>query len=130
MALLIGSHSVTALVVEDNDLVRDVLRDQLEDCGILHVIEASNGEEAITKFADAPTPIDLAICDFMMPGISGIEVGRRLRHSRPDLPLLFISGFDASAQADMEGDGKTSFLQKPFTLVDLRRAVSALLSLA
>ena len=77
-------------------------------------------------------PFDVIICDFMLPGMSGIDLVERIRaHGRAhDTPILLITGYATSA---MEGRAKAAganlFLNKPFTVSQLRTAVSALVPL-
>jgi len=85
---------------------------------------ASNVDEVIACVGShAERPPALAICDIMIPGTDGIEIGRELRFLLPDLPLLFISGRitqEDGPPADLEG---RDFLPKPFNHAQLSAAV-------
>jgi CheY-like chemotaxis protein len=114
----------TVLVVEDEGSVRTLLREVLRREGY-SVLVASDGRAAL-ELADAhPGSIDLLVSDCALPQFSGAELARRLRARRPDLRVLFISGYP-SAEAAGAGpvDPGDPFLQKPFTpaaLTDLVR---------
>ncbi|MDX1674696.1 MAG: PAS domain S-box protein [Longimicrobiales bacterium] len=102
----------TILVVEDEDAVRKLVVKALEREGCT-VLAAENGVRAL-EMADAhPGGIDLVITDLVMPTMGGRELALKLRDRRPELPILFVSGYD---DAPVErADGDTDFMTKPFT---------------
>lgn len=104
----------TVLLVDDEPGVRQVLQAFLELEG-LHVIEASDGEEALRLALS--TAVDLVVTDIMMPRMDGVRLLRELRsHFGAELPVVVISGHhDARLPADLI-DGRTRFLTKPVTL--------------
>jgi two-component system cell cycle sensor histidine kinase/response regulator CckA len=106
---------VTVLVVEDEEEVRALARDVLEMNGYT-VLEATDPEDAVRLGATHPSQIDLLITDVIMPRVSGPELARRLRASRPGLRVLCMSGYPESADRSAgEAEGWTGWLQKPFT---------------
>jgi two-component system cell cycle sensor histidine kinase/response regulator CckA len=117
-------HVVTILVVDDEVGIRTVARRALEEAGY-QVLEASHGRAAIKLLAQGPV-VDLLIADLNMPGLDGNEMVRRIRTTRPDLKVLFVSGHISrliDARPLWEGE---AFLNKPFTNESLREAVSLL----
>jgi PAS domain S-box-containing protein len=125
------SGSVVAtriLLAEDNVEVRNLTTVILERAGY-QVVAAENGEQAVTRFAADPAAFSLAILDLVMPGLGGREAGARMREARGDLPLLFMSGYDAGSQ-----DGaavalpRSLLLSKPFSANKLKEAVSRILA--
>ena len=82
----------TVLLVEDSDVVRDVVASMLEGGG-LTVLQASGGEEALALARRGDTPIDLLLTDIVMPGMSGAELADRLERERPDVRILFMTGY-------------------------------------
>jgi nitrogen-specific signal transduction histidine kinase/CheY-like chemotaxis protein len=108
-----GEGSETILVVEDEEPVRRLLYHVLERRGY-RVLEASNGEEAMERFQECPGEIHLVLTDMVMPGMSGRELGARLREIRPDLTIMYMSGYtdDVLVRTGALGPGM-SFLQKP-----------------
>jgi two-component system cell cycle sensor histidine kinase/response regulator CckA len=125
MAKTPESNTRAILVVDDEPAVRDVQRRTLEAEGYA-VTEASSGLEGIAAL-DQPGPIDLLLADLEMPGLNGVEMVRQIRTKRPDLPVLYVTGYiDRLMDARPLWEGE-AFLEKPFTLEGLREAVSLLL---
>ncbi len=105
----------TVLLVENEDMLRAMMREVLESSGY-RVLEAGNGDQAVSVGADFAGPIHLVLTDVIMPGLSGPEAARRLVHTRPDLRVLFTSGYpdEALGREGILEDG-IPFLAKPFT---------------
>jgi two-component system cell cycle sensor histidine kinase/response regulator CckA len=115
--------SETVLLVEDEDVVRGLARQILEQEGY-SVLEASRGEEALSLCAAYEQPIQLLLTDVVMPETSGKEVADRLRTLRPEIKVLFMSGYtDEAIVHHGVLDAKVEFIQKPFTPVALARKV-------
>ena len=116
----------TVLVVEDEDVVRALVRQVLEGAGF-DVLVARNGEEAFALAAKHH--VDVLLSDLMLPKLGGHEVADRLRSSHPDLKVLYMSGY---AESGLFSDGVlppgTAFLEKPFTFSELTGKVQGLLS--
>ena len=122
-----GVPSQTVLVVDDEDAVRRLVATVLRRHRF-RVIEAANGREALAVLAEHDD-IDLVISDVLMPDIGGRELVRQLQRDRPEIPVLFVSGFTNQELAD-DGDGvgaDATFLAKPFSSKDLLGAVGTLL---
>ena len=120
--------SRTILLVEDDAVVRHVVRLLLELEGDI-VLEAKDGDDALTVLAGHSGSLDLLLTDVMMPGLSGAEVCDKVRANRPGLPTLFISGFYPEAIfPDQRLPAGSAFLAKPFMPEDLIDAVDALLA--
>ncbi|MBS2040649.1 PAS domain S-box protein [bacterium] len=114
----------TLLWVEDEQAVRAVAGKALEGYGY-KVLALSNPRLALEV---EPGSIDLLITDVIMPGMSGIELAAQLRAQRPDLPVLFVSGYtDDRIQLENLRPGREAFLQKPFTPTTLASKVRQLL---
>jgi two-component system cell cycle sensor histidine kinase/response regulator CckA len=116
----------SVLVVDDEESIRRVARRVLEGNGY-HVTEASNGLDAIALL-EAGTPLDLLITDFDMPELLGDEMVRRIRATRPDLRVLYVTGQIDRLMDERRalGDGE-AFLDKPFSAAGLLEAVSLIL---
>jgi PAS domain S-box-containing protein len=119
--------SETVLLVEDDEQVRAVA------CGILrrhgyHVLEASNGGEAIILCETYAPPIHLLISDVVMPHMSGPELARRLAQARSEMKVLCMSGYtDDSVVRHGVMDSDIAYLQKPITPQTLTRKVREVL---
>ncbi len=117
----------TILLVEDEESVRQLVRETLESRGY-HVLEAANGNAALALAAANAETIHLIITDVVMPGMSGHELVQQLLPARPGTKVLYLSGYAEDAFASpLPADGKKTFLQKPFTLQNLSRKVREVL---
>jgi PAS domain S-box-containing protein len=122
--------SETILLVEDNDQVRALASDALTRHGY-HVIEASNGEEALRLAEHQLDGIALVVTDVVMPVMGGRELASQLTARRPDLKIIFTSGYTTDVGVGQVGShAATSFLQKPFTPGVLGRTVREMLDSA
>jgi CheY-like chemotaxis protein len=111
----------TALVVDDEAGVRDLVRAVLQRMGF-QVIVATDGRSAIELFRAVAGDVRLTLIDLMMPGLNGQETLAIMRELKPDLPAILMSGYTGGDAAASE-----PFLQKPFTPATIRRAVFTLL---
>jgi len=126
-ALASVSGSETILLVEDEESVRQLVRETLESRGY-RVLEAENGHTALAIAASFPSVIHLVITDVVMPGLSGHELIQQLLPARPHTKILYLSGYAEEAFANpLPADGQKAFLQKPFTLQNLSRKVREVL---
>jgi CheY-like chemotaxis protein len=117
--------SGVVLVVDDEQMVRDLLKQALEDHGYT-VLLADNGPMAIEVIAKHRGGIELVLLDLSMPGMSGAEVLPELRKIRPAVRVMLSSGYsEAESMKLFEGQQVTAFLQKPFTLSTLREKVKS-----
>jgi hypothetical protein len=117
----------TVLVAEDDEAIRLLARLALERHGY-SVLMAKGGAEALEVVRGHRGPIHALVTDMLMPGMSGRELAAQVRVLRPDLRVLFVSGYSETA---VGGDGelgeKSAFLEKPFTTEALARKVRQLL---
>jgi PAS domain S-box-containing protein len=116
----------TVLVVEDEPQVRRMAARALAQAGH-RVLEAADGRDAISLLARAGQGIDLVLTDVAMPGMSGRELAERLREARPDVRVIFMSGY-ADDEIVRRGllDPEQPFIQKPFTPAVLVQRVAEL----
>jgi CheY-like chemotaxis protein len=109
----------TILLVEDEDAVRAMVRVVLKQAGYT-VLEASRGNEAVRLAGDHPGPVHLLITDVVMPEMGGRELVERLALKRPDLKVLYLSGYtDDAVVRHGVLQAEVAFLQKPFTIAAL-----------
>ena len=115
--------SGTILLAEDDPHVRGLAAQVLGQAGYT-VIEAADGEQALRAFKAAPGSFDLLLTDVVMPGLGGAELAEHVGAARPDLPVMFMSGFvDDREAGDYINDRNAEFLQKPWQVADLLAAV-------
>jgi PAS domain S-box-containing protein len=117
----------TLLVVEDEESVLVLVRRTLEEAGY-RVLEASNGRSALELLLAAD--IDLVLCDVILPEMSGHEIGRRIAAIRPQLPILYMSGYPGLEVVERGLIAQDApFIEKPFTAESLASSVRSLLNL-
>jgi CheY-like chemotaxis protein len=114
----------TILVVEDEELLRDMAHLILQDCGY-RVLEAGSGAEALKIWESHSGGIDLVLTDVVMPGgMSGRELAVKLMATHPRLKIIFTSGYNVEdSNTDFFRRGGAMFLQKPYTRPKLAEAV-------
>lgn len=105
----------TVLLVDDDAPIRRVFAYALLARGY-NVIQASNGEDALTLAGTYNAPIHLVISDVVMPEMDGNELFRLLRGWFPSLRFIFISGYLTSEVPEISTDGLTAYLAKPVQL--------------
>lgn len=116
--------SVKILLVDDDEGVRDYTALVLEDAGF-DVRVASRGEAAVKLLASGE-PFDLLITDIVMPGWDGTELARRVKLLRPDLKVLFITGYTRHIAAESLVGAEV--LDKPYQRDKLLHAVRHMLA--
>jgi CheY-like chemotaxis protein len=115
------------LLVEDDDLVRAVTKATLESVGYTPLV-AAGAEEALRICARADSEIRLMLTDVVMPGMTGTELRDRVKIIRPDIKVLFMSGYTSDV-IGMQGVIKegVQFIQKPFTIQELAHKIREML---
>jgi two-component system cell cycle sensor histidine kinase/response regulator CckA len=109
----------TVLLVEDEDAVRAFGARALKNKGY-NVLEANSGEAALEVLSDDAQAVDLLITDVVMPRLDGPSLVRQVRETRPEMPVIFISGYaEDSFRQRLGREAGIHFLPKPFTLKDL-----------
>jgi len=108
----------TILLVEDEDIVREVAARILRNQGYT-VLEAKNGEQALALCAEHDCAVHLLLTDVVMPQMSGQELARRVAALRPDVRVLYTSGYSDTIMTRQASEVKGVFLQKPFTVREL-----------
>ncbi|VVN91606.1 response regulator [Pseudomonas fluorescens] len=116
-------NASTILVVEDDNIVRMLIVDVLEELEF-KVLEADGSEAALNLLEDSGLHIDLLMTDVGLPGMDGKALATRARQLRPALPILFASGYAESIEvpADM------AVIGKPFSIDQLRDKVRDMLA--
>lgn len=116
----------TILLVEDETALREVINEFLCEIGYT-VLVAANGDEALKLFAQTNENIALIVTDMLMPEMSGQELAKRAGALRPNIPILFMSGFTEDLQTSASEADHVHFIQKPFLLDDLTRRMRDIL---
>jgi CheY-like chemotaxis protein len=119
----LGVGKQTIVVVEDNDAVREVTTRILLRGGYA-VLEAAAPSQAIEIFHAFPYPIDLVLTDIVMPKMSGLELAKRLKSLRPEIALVFMSGYPCDESVCSLGlAGPVTLVAKPFQAERLLAAI-------
>ena len=116
----------TILLVDDDDGVRRILRKVLE-AKPYRVVENGQPRTACAMFDADPAAIDLVVTDLKMPGMSGQDVAAHVWTTRPELRVLFISGYTDHTYAEALNGPRSRFLEKPFASEALLQHVAELL---
>ncbi|HEU0283861.1 MAG TPA: PAS domain S-box protein [Sphingomicrobium sp.] len=114
-------EGLCVLLVEDNPQVREFAEGLLADLGC-EVVTAENGDEALERITS--NGIDLVLTDVVMPGMSGVELARRIRQKHADVPVLLATGYSDEI---VKRGSEFAVLAKPFGAADLSKAMTALL---
>jgi CheY-like chemotaxis protein len=122
-----SSGTETILLVEDEPAVRSFARRTLEEQGYF-VLEAASGADALSIVASHADPIALLVTDIIMPGLQGYQLAKQLAAGRPELRVLYVSGFTENSviHHGVPDDG-VAFLAKPFSTDALGEAVRRVL---
>jgi CheY-like chemotaxis protein len=118
-------RSVTILIVEDNDNLRNLLQRTLEGVGF-SVLPAVDGAEALRWSEQHAGTIEIVVSDIVMPELNGIELSKRIREARPETKFLFVTGFgDQFPELREYG---ADILEKPFLPSELLRKVDDIIN--
>ena len=120
--------SETVLLVEDDEMVRALSQAILERYGY-HVLAARNVHDALRFAQEGPEQIHLLLTDIIMPEMNGLELAKRIQSIRPEIKVLFMSGYtDKVISSTAALEPGTAFLQKPFTPQTLRHKLHEMLN--
>jgi len=119
----------TVLVVDDDTEVRQVTVEMLGVLGC-KVIEAASGPDALSILSTLHEPPHLALLDYAMPGMTGLELARQMRDGGLAMPIGLVTGFAELAEADTRAGLLDGLLRKPFTLSELQGLLARLRAVA
>jgi CheY-like chemotaxis protein len=123
-----GRGEERILLVEDEQAVRKFVRAMLEKQGYT-VLEAGTPEEALRIAADRSVEFDAVLTDVIMPRLNGPELAERISDMRPEVRVLYMSGYtDRAVRLEDRLGGEANFIQKPFTPAGLGQKLRQLLS--
>jgi two-component system, cell cycle sensor histidine kinase and response regulator CckA len=122
-----SAGSGMVLLAEDEEAVRNLAAYTLEEAGY-RVLTAVDGEDALELFTQFRDMLDVAVIDLIMPKLDGRALSERMRRERPDLPIIFCSGYRPDdLERRIAGDPRTRLLMKPHPATELLRAVRSVL---
>jgi len=115
-----GMDDLKVLLVEDQGDARALLRNMLSELGVTQTFEARDGNEALRFMDSAFDFVNLVICDWNMPKMSGVEFLRQLRTVDPNVPFLMVTGrSDMSSVIEAKSSGVSGYIRKPFSPAQL-----------
>jgi CheY-like chemotaxis protein len=120
-AVLAPRSGLSVLIVDDEAQVRELTRDSLELLGY-RTLTADSGAAALESLSREQP--DVVVMDYAMPGLSGAETAAEARRLRPDLPIIFASGYADTAAVEAAVGAAAVILRKPFNMDELARAVA------
>lgn len=116
------------LVIDDEDMLRDVLKEVLEMVGY-SALFARSGMEGLQLFKENQDRIRLVLLDVLMPEMSGLETHTAIKSISPDMKFIFMSGFpDKEALSLQELSEDYIFVKKPFSVQEIISQIKKLLS--
>ncbi|MCD6153181.1 MAG: response regulator [Syntrophobacterales bacterium] len=123
---LLAKHE-TILLVDDEELIREVSREMLEAVGY-NVLSAGSGKEAVNVYKKHQDTIDLVVLDLIMPEMGGGQVYDRLKEINPGVKVLLSSGYSINEEAmSIMKRGCDGFIQKPFRIINLSQKIQKIL---
>lgn len=122
-------EQLSVLVIDDEPTIRSLIQTMLRRMRVKHVAEAADAESGLTQLEAAEQPFDLVVCDWNMPGLTGIELWKRVRESNPRQPFLMVTGRnDAASITEAVRAGVAAYIVKPFSQKELEAKISYLSS--
>jgi len=121
------NHKITVLVVDDEPHIKDFLGELLEFQG-LKALKAADGMEAWQIFQSSPE-IDLVVSDIAMPKMNGLDLLKKIKENRPQLPVILITAYSNLINPKANGNGvhPDGFFTKPFDIYNLIKKIDELL---
>jgi two-component system, cell cycle sensor histidine kinase and response regulator CckA len=119
-------EGTTILLVEDDEMMRQMTRQLLEEHGYT-VIDAKDGNSALEAVASSRVPINLTLTDVVMRGMSGPELALRLIESKPGMKIVYASGYTRELLSGPAAASGIALLEKPFTRASLLNTIHAAL---
>ncbi len=108
------------LIIEDRKETRAMMKSMLNEMGINQVFEATDGREGMEFIDVADDMVDIVLCDWNMPNMSGLQLLQQIRSVNGEMPFLLITGrSDRDSVLEAKSAGVTAYIRKPFSLNEL-----------
>ncbi len=121
---------IHVLIIDDDQAMITLIATILQSMGFGKIERSTNADKALMMFQGDARIVDIVICDWKMPGKSGLKFLKELRVIRPDIPFLMLTSKSSIEDVRSAVDAGVSFyLTKPFTADDLQKRVKAMVKL-
>ena len=121
-------ESLNVLVVDDDEAMRMLVCRMLKRMRIGSVLEAAGGQQALDTLATGGDAVNIVICDWNMPGMSGMDLFKQVHATRPKLPFLMLTGrADLDSVVAAKKAGVHGYIVKPISPAELKTKISFLL---
>lgn len=125
-----ASRDKSILLAEDAEIVREMVQEILKNDGY-EVFAYPDGQKAFAFFQQNPEKVDLVVTDIVMPQMNGKELAQQCRSERPDVGILYMSGYlDSQLNTEEDLSGNTDFIAKPFRPAELLQKIEELIEQA
>jgi DNA-binding response OmpR family regulator len=119
---------LNVLVVDDDEAMRMLVCRMLKRMRIDRIVEAGGGEQALERLAAGPEAVDIVICDWNMPGMSGMDLFKQVHANQPKLPFLMLTGrADLESVVAAKKAGVHGYIVKPISPQELKTKITFLL---
>jgi len=125
-----GASRPRWMIVDDNEDIRSLMCAIVSQCSDADIQCFHSPHAALATFATAPEAVDFVITDLEMPGMSGLELGQRLRQLSPPLKVLLATGSEILTDGEAVQKGFCGLLRKQILCASLRRALTVAVVLA
>ena len=120
---------LNVLVVDDDEAMRMLICRMLRRMKIEHIREAAGAEQALELLSAGPSGVNIVICDWNMPGMSGMDLFKQVHANRPKLPFLMLTGrADLDSVVAAKKAGVHGYIVKPISPAELKTKIAFLLS--
>lgn len=120
---------LNVLVVDDDEAMRTLVCRMLKRMKIGRILEADGGAQALERLAAATDSFDIVICDWNMPGMSGMDLFKQVHAEKPQLPFLMLTGrADLDSVVAAKKAGVHGYIVKPISPQELKTKIAFLLS--
>jgi two-component system chemotaxis response regulator CheY len=117
------------MIIDDQAAARSMLKKMLKDMQINQVYESTTAQEGLKLLDNAPDMVDLVICDWNMPGMTGIELLRQVRSVGSEVPFLLLTGrSDADSVIEARDAGVSGYIAKPYSRDQLEAKIRIVMS--
>ena len=121
-------NDLKVLIVEDQDDAREVMQEMLKEIGITQIFEAKDGHEALESISKSSDFINVVLCDWNMPSMTGLELLQQVRERDASLPFLMVTGrSDMDSVMEARDEGVSAYVRKPYTAKQLEAKLRIIL---